>query len=636
MGAMLRIRYPRRVRRTTRGPVPLVALVAMTCLGATACGDDAGPMPARDGSVGADGGVGSIASPAPPALTPCIEGWATAGEAGHEECEPYPGDGPLDCPDGEADLPGGVGCEPLGAACPTGDFATALPADSAIVYVLPGAAGGDGSLARPYGGFLEFSLARLPLGAIIALGAGTHEGPIELPRGIGLWGACIARTRIITSEPADSSFAAIRTQAGGSFVRDLAVDGPERQGIMALGADAELDIDGVSVTNARGIGVFAVAGGVARVRRIRVEGVRPVSDIARLVSAEAGGRLELSEAILGGSAAGAVVATHPGSEVLVEDVVVSGAGDGGPVARAVAAEYGAAVTVRGLAVLGSDMTGVVAIDEGSRVSLEDLVVRDPGERAAGVVGRGVSILQGATAELRRARFSRIRDTAIFLSRPGPVVIEDVVARDTQSRVGTLDAGRGFVLQLGGEASLTRVRFERSRDVSMLVIDPGSTLDLADVAAVDTLPREADDDFGRALGVQSGATVTGSRLLFSGTSEVAIFVGGATATLTDLEVVDVRPCGGCSGERFGIGVGSYSSATVRLERFTVQRAALCGLHLAGGVMDAVEGLVAECAIGACLEDDSFDISRISGGVVFSDNGVNLDATTLPVPGTSEVL
>ena len=67
----------------------------------------------------------------------------------------------------------------------------------------------------------------------------------------------------------------------------------------------------------------------------------------------------------------------------------------------------------------------------------------------------------------------------------------------------------------------------------------------------------------------------------------------------------------------------------MSRFVVARAELCGLQLArGGQVDLADGEVREHAIGVCVQVDDYDLDRL--GVRFVDNGVNLQATSLPVP------
>src|SRR5688572_28924697 len=90
-----------------------------------------------------------------PVLTPCPAGWreVPAGDDGVVTCDPWPEGGMPECPPGEAWLPGDTRCTAIGRACPAGDFPDDLPGP--VLYVLPGAIGGDGSRAAPFGTIVE-------------------------------------------------------------------------------------------------------------------------------------------------------------------------------------------------------------------------------------------------------------------------------------------------------------------------------------------------------------------------------------------------------------------------------------------------------------------------------------------------
>lgn len=52
--------------------------------------------------------------------------------------------------------------------------------------------------------------------------------------------------------------------------------------------------------------------------------------------------------------------------------------------------------------------------------------------------------------------------------------------------------------------------------------------------------------------------------------------------------------------------------------------------AGANLDLREGVVTGSPIGACVQQDGYDIARLSDGVEYYDNDINLDSTSLPVP------
>ncbi len=69
----------------------------------------------------------------------------------------------------------------------------------------------------------------------------------------------------------------------------------------------------------------------------------------------------------------------------------------------------------------------------------------------------------------------------------------------------------------------------------------------------------------------------------------------------------------------------------LGRFVVDGCDICGVHVArAGELDLTNGIVSGCALGACVQVEGFDVTRLQEDVRYRDNDVNLDATDLPVP------
>ncbi len=84
------------------------------------------------------------------------------------------------------------------------------------------------------------------------------------------------------------------------------------------------------------------------------------------------------------------------------------------------------------------------------------------------------------------------------------------------------------------------------------------------------------------------------------------------------------------------MAAVEGGSARVERFVVSGAPLCGVHVAElGELDLSSGDVAGAAIGACVQVDGYDLARLMNDVVYHDNGVSLQATTLPVPGALDL-
>jgi hypothetical protein len=201
---------------------------------------------------------------------------------------------------------------------------------------------------------------------------------------------------------------------GGATLRDVRVDGlrdpsEARMDVVTAGAVlvngsvADAAIDRVGIEGAPCAAVAVVNGG-------RVEGSDLVTARAATeevctaidVFADAGGHVELGRASLASGAAAGLLATGAGTVAALTDVSVTNLGTRSPfpAPRALSVERGAALTAARVVVDGARFIGVYAVAD-ARATLSDLLVtggRTPAER-----GRGVVVLDGATADVSRAR-----------------------------------------------------------------------------------------------------------------------------------------------------------------------------------------------------------------------------------------
>jgi len=364
--------------------------------------------------------------------------------------------------------------------------------------------------------------------------------------------------------------------------------------------------------------------------------------------------------------------------------------------RGIGVQQAGVVTARRLLVERTRELGLYAGGGGVTLVAQDVVVRDVESREVdGASGRGVNAERGATVELARAVVERTRDVGIT-SHAATVHAEDVIVRDTRPpEADALAGGFGAHVQEAGVLTLTRARIDRSNVYAVSAVDADTQLSLEDVLVTETtsnpdgegigigvfaqldasaslsrvvidgaegmgiagdsgaLIRIADavvrggrsiagiGSLGRAFGVQLGARAEVARARFSSNRDVAVlaFGEGSAIDMEDVTIEDTMPreCASttCASEPFGIGIGSYWSASVTARRFEIARADLCGVHIAGGgQLDLHEGAVTGAAIGACVESADYDVSRLTDGVAYYDNGTNLQASELPVPEPTE--
>jgi len=131
----------------------------------------------------------------------------------------------------------------------------------------------------------------------------------------------------------------------------------------------------------------------------------------------------------------------------------------------------------------------------------------------------------------------------------------------------------------------------------------------------------------------------TRALFERNREAAVvsYGAGTAVRLRDVQVLDTleRECApGCAGS--GSGLVALEGGSLEATGFEVRRSALAGIQLArGGTIDLHQGVVAENPVGANVQTEGFDVSRLQDAVVYRDNGRNLDSAMLFVPAPPAV-
>ncbi len=678
---------------------------SVLCLLAWLAACDA-PAPAADtGPPAADAGP-ALAPPAPeipwlpageppldaPRLSPCPPGWREVPPASEDDvatCDPYPVGGALECPPGQAHFPGEPGCAPLGAPCPSGEWADDLPDDGTVLFVRAGEpAGGDGTRARPFGAVAD-ALALASSGQTVALSRGTFTERLVLSRDVTVRGACAEQT-ILTPV----AYVAVRVELATVRVRDLSIRDAAENGIQ-VEEGATLELDGVAIERPGETALIVWGPATVVARSIHIRGA-PGSYLGILVDGASGAPVvDVRRAIIEAIPDTAIQAWNADADLRLADVVIRGTTSEPDFPSQAIAMFGPSTLELTRVLLESNQSRAIdAWGEGATVRMEDAVIRDTLPSADGSGGGGLFGGDGAVVELERVLFDRNRAAALYFDQQDPttpdarVSLTDVVVRETGDELATRRYGHGVAVRGPVRLAATRLHVVRSREVGIFV--EGGTLTLSDVSVLDTLPRqpdgafgaglvvqgvvhlarariarsrvsgitasgpgtslhltdvvirdtqgqESDGTFGRALSVQDGAQGEATRLLVERSREVGVGVlgEGASLALSDAVVRDTsaRACAdsSCPERGSGVNAGAYAGGALRMSRFVVERAPLCGVQLArGGGMDLARGVVAEHPIGVCLGVPDYDVSRLTDEVLYRENGAIVESVDLVVP------
>jgi len=659
-----------------------------------ACGDDVVPPvdAAPDTNVAPDAAPMLVVPEAPAApsmveVGACPSGWGLIDVAGAAACQPWDESGP-GCEGADVRFPGDAACAPLGPACPMGRF----PADvvAPALFVEAGATAGDGTEAMPFGTIAEAVLAAVS-GDTIVVAGGTYLEDVALPDGVSLRGACVAET--IVEGSAGPLNGATILLGEGSSVRDLSIRGL-RPGLRADGVSGsaesvrvegdgvgvvvinggELTANGIAVvgtTGDLGAGLFMLSGSRATIERAWFDDNRSFG----VAVGEPDTELTLRRAVIQRTRVqvddtlGIGVVSNNAALVLLEESVVrqnhttgfAVQDDGFATIRMTVVRDNLSQTSDGLLGIGllAQSRGTATIERsllernrgaalasmglGTHVDGSDLVLLSTLTHADGEeAGIGAIIAEGATAELERIMVRRAEGLGInVIGLDTQLVARDVVVREIQPRPIDMAAGRGIDIEGQATAELSRVLIEDVYGSAILAVDIGSEAVLTDIAARDIRSDARTRASGRGLTLQFGGCVEATRFLIEAARDVGILAYGEGVELRaiDLAIDDTLPreCAvdTCADHRSGTGITASDTAIVDISRFRVAGSALAGLQIARGArITARDGLVARNAVGVNVQDDGFDPSDVSMGVQFVDNGINLDASALPIPEPSE--
>jgi hypothetical protein len=570
-----------------------------------------------------------------------------------------------------------------------------LPDDGSVRYVQPGAASGDGTRALPFGR-IDRALLAAPPGTIVALGAGTYDEVVVLPRGVILHGACPAETIVGTPAPVAASRGRITAAGEGAEVRNLRVVGSRpglwvNEGASLLARDVivegtaiggatalgRLEGDGLVIRDVApgpggvfGRGVHAEGAGQIALRRSVIERAREVALFARGpdVTLELDGvavvdtQAQLSDELAGVSliVAGGAEATvarsvfeggrsvgvnvgEAGTVATFESIAVRGTettladGHGG---TGIFVADGAVAEISGALVEQNRYTGLVAYLEGAVLRARDVVVRDAREREGFEGGApAASVTNGGRIELERAYIARMVGAGVGSGTDGgDMALTDVVIVDTAPVTVDGQNGAGVILDFGATAVLERVLLEANHTVGFYAGE-GVVATVRDLAVRDGVSQRATMRFGRGVELAPGSRVTLERARIEQNRSDGVFVWGPDAELTASDIVVESTRAAACAEvdptcpSGGFGVAVWNG-TASMTRFLVDANALAGVQVArASTVTLAHGTIARHPIGLHVQEADFSPDRDLTDVRLVDNERNYDADVLPIPQPS---
>ena len=463
------------------------------------------------------------------------------------------------------------------------------------------------------------------MGIYVAMGVTVHleDVVVDAASGYGLY-VTGAGTTVTAEDVIVRDVTTFASGTGGSAVQ--VIDG------------GRLTLRRASLERAAQIALTVAYGAEGTFERVALRdsiGDAPVVRAGTAMAVQEGGLATLTASAVWGHPRGGLLSAI-GSELTVRDVAIEdiGALDDGT-ASGLEVRVGSTLDARFVLVERARGGAVVASEDGA-YTLEDLVVRDT--RPASdfdFAGTGMSLEGESRATVRRALFEGNHRGGI-VTRPGTRLhATDLVVRDTRAS-GPRGLGLGLTF-FGAENVIERAIIERSTLEGAAVSGEGTTATLRDVVIRDTRGEPELGVYGRGLEANLGASLTGERVLLERNREVSLFVvdPGSTARITDLLIRDSlgQECGeACpEGQQYGYGMTARTGGAIDLTGFVVTRSRLLGLQVGeGATLVGTRGEISAGVIGINIQEPAYDLAASLSDVAFEGNERNVDSMFLPLP------
>ena len=497
-------------------------------------------------------------APSPVDFGACDPGWTPVPGSGGTYCAPLE---PQTCADDEAQWPSAAGCVSLGMACPApGEWAPDLPDDSSIIFVRPGAQGGDGSRPAPFG-TLQAALSAVGSDGIIALTEGTYTAAVVSSGGVTVWGACVSGTLL---QPA-STIAFIGGQGG---LRNLTLDSPAG-GVRINGQGTQVILQDVVISGHEVGPAIEVATSSLTVNRVRIRGTADIPTSALVAKGRA--YVQASSVMFEDNGGYTVWVQDRQTRVDIQDAQLSAQGRIFRTRGALYAFGGGELNLRSALVTDFRATGAVSEGAATQMSAEQVVfqrILDPD----GAIG--VHVGEGTSVDLSKVRIEGIEGAALRVDGGALKADRLYLGWAPDGNVGHIDA-------LGGELQLARTYLEGSNRWGLRSMNAKLVLRDLHIAGVRRSWISTQESFlGVGLWLRAGTEIDAQRVLLEDleTHGVQAYteVGepGIRGALWDLHVRDVDDLGPDGGH----GLDFRQGVDLEVTRARVEQTANIAVYL----------------------------------------------------------
>ncbi len=260
----------------------------------------------------------------------------------------------------------------------------------------------------------------------------------------------------------------------------------------------------------------------------------------RGVEVRGGARLEFDDVRLSGNREVGLMVRDPSSIAAGKSLRIDGTlarENDGLLGRGAMAYKGGRIQVETARISANHDIGLGADEPGSQVVAVDLVIDATAARASDKLGgRGISITDGASADLSRLRLTANREIGLFVDGGATVVaVAHLLIDGMLATVAGDTGGRAVVVQHGAKLWLRSGRFIAAREVGITVRNPGTKALISDLRVEDTRASDVGPGLGRAVDVEDGADLEMVGVTLVDSADTTIVVKGATLAAFGVDV-----------------------------------------------------------------------------------------------------
>ncbi len=303
--------------------------------------------------------------------------------------------------------------------------------------------------------------------------------------------------------------------------------------------------------------------------------------------------------------------------------------------------------VRRAVISGALEVGVIVLEEGSALDMQDVVIERTDRRrvreergAAGIV-----VESDAQLQARRILLRDLKDIGVRVNAGGVMEAEDLALIGVTGRPAPEFFNSGVLVFEVGTLSISRGLLKDADTFGVVAAGPGTRLDLRDFRVRDTHPESGVGALGRGLQAQELALVKLERVEVVDNYDTGVFSSfGAILEARDLLVhgtmkarCHTEPEGCVGNAPLGVGLAVLDEGRAQLERFLLTNNAEVGLFIAvNGDVSASCGAIMGHEIGVVLQDAEVNIEEALQHTFILDNGQSVSFEDQPLPDSRVLL